>query len=75
MMKLTVDRIADGIAVLEKDDMTHINVPSDTLPAGTKEGSKLFFDGEGYTLDLSDEEETRNRIIQKQRSIFKKREK
>lgn len=74
-MKFTVDRIEDGIAVLEKEDFTHVEIPADVLPEGAKEGSKLLYDGEDYTLDLNAEEEARNRIIQKQRNIFKKREK
>lgn len=75
MMKFTVDRIEDGIAVLEKEDVTHIEISSDILPEGAKEGSVLIFDGAHYNLDLNAEEEARDRIIKKQRSIFKKREK
>ena len=74
-MKLTVDRIEEGFAVLEKDDLTHENIPLSLLPDGIKEGSVLSFDGETYTLDPDAEAEARERIIRKQRSVFKKRDK
>ncbi len=72
-MKLTVDRIEEGFAVLEKEDMSHENVPLSLLPEGTKEGSVLTFDGSIYTFDFDIEAEARARIIAKQRSIFKKK--
>ena len=74
-MKLTVDRIEEGFAVLEKDDLTHENIPLSLLPDGIKEGSVLSFDGETYALDPDAEAEARARIIQKHRSVFKKRDK
>ncbi|MBE6773475.1 MAG: DUF3006 domain-containing protein [Ruminococcaceae bacterium] len=72
-MKLTVDRIEEDFAVLEKEDMSHESIPVSLLPAGTKEGSVLTFDGTTYTLDPDAEAEARARIISKQRSIFKKK--
>ena len=74
-MKLTVDRIEEGFAVLEKYDLTHENIPLSLLPYGIKEGSVLSFDGETYALDPDAEAEARARIIRKQRSVFKKRDK
>lgn len=73
MMRLTVDRIVEGIAVLEKDDLSHTEVSVDLLPDGTKEGSVLAFDGNTYILDADAEAEARARIINKQRSIFRKK--
>lgn len=72
-MRLTVDRIVEGIAVLEKDDLSHTEVSVYLLPDGTKEGSVLAFDGNTYTLDADAEAEARARIINKQRSIFRKK--
>ena len=72
-MKLTVERIYQNIAVLEKEDMSHIEVSTDLLPKGLKEGNKLIFDGFDYFIDTEAEVEARARIIEKQRSIFKKR--
>ena len=72
-MKLTVDRITEGIAVLEKEDMTHLEVSVDKLPCGVKEGNVLVFDGSTYRVDANAQAEAKARIINKQRSIFKKR--
>ena len=71
-MKLSVDRIVEGIAVLEKEDMSHIEVELALLPDDVKEGSVLSFDGERYKLDSSEEELRRQRILEKQRMLFKK---
>ena len=71
-MKLTVDRIVEGIAVLEKEDMSHIEVSVEKLPLGVKEGNILAFDGNNYYIDSDAESTVRDRIINKQRSIFKK---
>lgn len=73
MMKLTVDRIVEGTAILEKDDLSRTEVLVELLPVGTKEGSVLAFDGNTYTLDADAEAQARARIISKQRSIFKKK--
>ena len=73
MMKLIVDRIVGNIAVLEKEDLTHVEVSIDILPFGTKEGNVLAFDGSTYVFDVDSEAEARARIISKQRSIFKKK--
>lgn len=72
---LTVDRIVDGIVVLEKEDMTHIQIDITLLPQGIKEGSVLDFDGTTYKINFEAENEARKRIIQKQRNIFRKRDK
>ena len=72
-MRLTVERITENIAVLEKEDMSHIEVSISELPPGIKEGNILVFDGASYRADNKAEAEARERIISKQRSIFKKR--
>ncbi len=71
-MKLIVERICQDIAVLEKENLTHIEVSTSLLPEGVKEGSVLIFDGTDYHIDAEAEAEIRARIINKQRSIFKK---
>lgn len=72
-MKFTVDRIVEGIAVLEREDMSHIEVAVEKLPTGVKEGNVLVFDGVAYHIDIDAETVARERIINKQRSIFKKK--
>ncbi len=71
-MKLTVDRIVQGIAVIEKEDMSHFEVSLSDLPHGTKEGTVLEYDGENYVIDPDEEEERKRRISQKQKLLFKK---
>ena len=72
-MKLIVDRIEEGFAVLEKEDLTHILVRLCELPEGLKEGSVLDFDGENYSLNSDAESERRKRISVKHKMIFKKK--
>ena len=72
-MKFTVERIIDRIAVLEKENMAHIEIPLSMLPDGVMEGNVLIYDGRSYTVDSMAEEQVRERIIRKQRSVFKKR--
>ena len=74
-MKLIVDRIEEGIAVLEKEDMTHIHINLSDLPENTKEGSVLSFDGTTYILDSDEEERRRKRILEMQNMILKKAKK
>ncbi len=69
-MKLTVDRIVEGIATLEKEDLTHIEIDIKLLPEGTKEGTVLLYDGESYTVDADEEAIRRQRILEKQRMLF-----
>lgn len=71
-MILTVDRIEEGIATLEKEDMTHIQISISLLPEGTKEGSVLNFDGAEYTLDAEEEERRRKRMLELQSRLYKK---
>lgn len=74
-MKFIVDRIEEGIAVLEKEDFTHIHINLSELPEGTKEGSVLSFDGTTYVPDSDEEERRRKRILEMQNMLFKKAKK
>ena len=71
-MRFIVDRIEEGIAVLERDDLAHVEVSFSELPDGTAEGSVLIFDGVSYTFDLDEESLRKKRIYEKQQSLFKK---
>lgn len=72
-MKLTVDRIMEGIAVLEKEDESHVEVPVSELPEGVREGNILCFVDGVYRVDAEAESDARRRIVSKQRSVFKKK--
>ena len=69
-MKLSVDRIVEGIAVLEKEDLSRIEIPLSALPSDLKEGTVLLYDGEKYTVDADEEALRRQRILEKQRMLF-----
>lgn len=73
MERFIVDRIEDSVAVLECENMSSIEVQLSLLPEGTKEGNVLIFDGTSYSPDKAEETARRNRILQKQRKIFKNR--
>ena len=72
---LIVDRVEEGIAVLEKENLTHIYVNISELPDGTKEGTVLMFDGTTYTIDTEEEERRRKRMLELQSRLLKKAKK
>ena len=69
MEKLIVDRITEGIVVLEKEDRSHTEVPLSDIGLEIKEGSVLLFDGEKYTADSDEEDERRKRIFAMQERL------
>ena len=72
MEKLIVDRIVDDIAVLEKDDRSHIEVSLSEIACEIKEGSVLLFDGSEYTADKESEEARRKKLFEMQESLKRK---
>lgn len=72
MERLIVDRIVGTIAVLEKEDKSHIELSLKDLSFSVKEGSVLLFDGEKYYLDTEDENERRSRIFSLQEKLKNK---
>lgn len=69
MEKLIVDHIVGNIAVLEKEDRSHIEVALSEIAADIKEGSILLFDGSVYTADEADEAARRKRIFEMQQKL------
>lgn len=69
MEKLIVDRIIGDIAVLEKDDRSHIEVSLAEINADIKEGSILLFDGSEYTADKVSEQARRNKLFEMQERL------
>lgn len=74
-MKYIVDRIEEGIAILEKEDLSHVEISLTDLPDGISEGSVLIFDGNSYISDENEEAQRKNQIYEKQQMLFKKRKK
>ena len=72
MEKLIVDRIVGDIAVLEKEDRSHIEVSTDDIGIEIKEGSVLLFDGERYSADLDGEAARRKKFFEMQERLKRK---
>ena len=71
MERYIVDRVEDGIAVLEKEDLTHVEIPVSEIDYEVKEGNALLFESGKLTLDEAYEAERRRKIFEKQKNIFK----
>ncbi len=72
MEKLIVDRIVGDIAVLEKEDRSHIEVSLADIGLKIKEGSILLFDGAKYTADEASEDERRKKLFEMQQRLKRK---
>ena len=71
MERYIVDRVEDGIAVLEKEDLTHIEIIVSEIGYEVKEGNVLLFENGKFALDEVFEAERRRKIFEKQKNIFK----
>lgn len=72
-MTYIVDRIEEGIAVLEDDDLGRREVPLKLLPPDIEEGSvlRLMEDG-SFALDKEETNRRRKRLFNLQQNLFKK---
>lgn len=75
MKRLIIDRLEEGAAVCEAEDLSYISVPVCDLPDGAREGDALIETENGYELDAEYTRRRREIILDKQKSIFKKSEK
>ncbi len=69
---MIVDRIENGIAVIEREDGTFFELPLSELPDSVHEGCVLVCNCEGYALDIIAENELRKNNVIKTRSLFKR---
>ena len=69
-MKYIVDRIENGFAVCETEEMEIVNISLDILPEDVKEGNVLVFSNGQYALLTDEEEERRKHILSLQDDIF-----
>lgn len=67
-----VDRIEDGIAVIETGENTYIKIPVGDLPEDVREGSVLVLKNGVYVLDIQQEEMRRKKLFELQKQIFNK---
>lgn len=70
---MVVDRVENGIAVIENENGDLFRLPLSELPEGVREGSVLVHNCEGYALDMLATEERRKKNAERTRSLFKKR--
>ena len=69
-LKYIVDRIVNGFAVCERDDITMENIPLSRLPENVHEGSVLIEKNGEFFPDASEEEQRRKAIFDLQNSLF-----
>ena len=71
-MKLIVDRIEDGVAVCEKEDLTRVEVSASDLPENCREGSVLQVLEDGkIILDTETENERRKKLFNLTKMLIK----
>ena len=73
-MNYIIDRIEDGIAVLECTDTPEgiIEIPRKNLPKGVREGQVLCKDGDTYTIDHEATQRRREMLRARLDRILKK---
>ena len=73
MMRYTVDRIIENIAVLEDENKKTENVPLNSLPSLVREGNVLFKDSNGnFVIDADTEAARRQKAQSLIDKLFKK---
>lgn len=65
-MKYIIDRIEDNIAILEQQDTKEfINISTNILPNGIKEGMILSIINNTYTIDIKATEKREKEVLEK----------
>ncbi|MBQ7118525.1 MAG: DUF3006 domain-containing protein [Clostridia bacterium] len=72
MEKLIVDRIEDGFAVAEKEDLSHIRLPESDFTFDLSEGDILLFDGEKYIKSDTEKDEKKQKLLLLQEKLKEK---
>ena len=72
-MKYSVDRIEEGFAVCEDENGKTVNIETDKLPEGVKEGDLISVDN-GEAVILAEETEARRKkLAEKRRALFERK--
>ncbi|MBQ3136018.1 MAG: DUF3006 domain-containing protein [Clostridia bacterium] len=72
MEKLIVDRIEEGYAVVEKEDLSHITLPVSQFTFPVAEGDILLFDGEKYMKSETEKDERKQKLLLIQQKLKEK---
>lgn len=75
MMKYSVERIEDNIALCEDDLGKTIKLRLDELPKGTREGDIIEKTENGFIIDADETQLRRKKMAEMQRNIFGKKRK
>ena len=70
-MRYTVDRLEEGLAVLEAEDRSLLTVPGDQLPPGTREGDAVIATEDGFAAAPREADARAARIREKIRRLWK----
>lgn len=73
MMKYSVERIEDNIALCEDDLGKTIKLRLDELPKGTREGEIIVLTENGYTIDSDETSARRKKMAEMQKKLFNKK--
>ena len=75
MMKYSVERIEENIALCEDDLGKTIKLRLDELPENIREGEIIVRTENGYTIDSDETSARRKKMAEMQRNIFGKKRK
>lgn len=71
-MTYTVDRMEEGLAVLQDEQEQIHTVPLTKLPSSVRPGDVLLFENGAYTVDVEETRARRERILQLQNRLRKR---
>lgn len=63
MKKFIIDRVEEGFAVCECEDLSHISVPINNFPFEIKEGMTVILKNGVYECDADAEKELKSKIL------------
>ena len=73
MMKYSIDRIEENIAVCEGDDGKTVKLRLDELPENIREGDIIVRTENGYTIDTDETSVRRKKMAEMQKKLFNKK--
>lgn len=72
MEKLIIDRIENGVAVIEKEGFTRISMDVSEFDFSVSEGDVLLFDGETYIKDEAEKINRKRNLLLMQEKLKEK---
>jgi hypothetical protein len=72
MEKLIVERIEEGIILLEKDDGSYLKASADTLSFDASEGDVIYSDGKNFFKNEDETLDRKQRLLLLQKKLSEK---